>query len=284
MGSENDPDSRRFSRRKFIFGSGALILGTGLAAATGNLPRIKFNEQPLEEYDNRFIETVNKYPSSRFYYHNAANNPTRFERALASPALNIEADVVNLDGELYIAHSVSELIKNLKKYPEYHEIQKADYVFRKIVESGKNPAIDIKLNRYDQDGFDLLMHTVNENIPEDSVVTTFSGEIEHVFKINDRPNSIVVPTINQWEIPDYIDRSNKWKDIDPAYMRFGATVDSNLWDDELQYLLGYNRNRGLETNVYTVNNESRIVTLLDWGATGITSDEESILSRASQTF
>lgn len=279
MGPENDPGSRRISRRRFLQGSSALAIGLGAVYITGNLPHMEFDDTPpFVEYDN-FLETLKTHPA-RFYFHNAANTPERLERALASPALNIEADVVNLDGELYIAHSVSELIKDLKKYPEYLEKQKAENVFRKIVESGKNPAIDIKLNRYDQDGFNLLMQTAKDNIPEDSVVTTYSGEPEHVFKIKDKPNSIVVPTIHQWEIPDYISRSNQWQDIDPTYMRFGATVGS-FWDDELQYLIDYNRERGLETNVYTINSESRIITLLDWGATGITSDDENIITRAT---
>ena len=285
MGSENDPDSRRLTRRNFLIGSGALILGTGLAKATGNLPRINFGEKPLEEYDDRFLETIKQYPSSRFYYHNAAENPLRLEKALASPALNIEADVINFDDRLYIAHSLKEFTRDLTVHPEYIEEQKAETVFRKIVDSGKNPAIDIKPAIRNGKGLNLLLNSIADNIPEETVVT-FSGEQDLVKEFTFRQNSIIVPTIfRQSQIYDYEEFAEKeWKNIDPEFIRVGATVNSEIWDDDLRSLLGYNRERGFESNVYTINDESRIITLLDWGATGITSDRESILTRANQTF
>ena len=282
MGSENDPGSRKISRREFVIGSSAFLVGTGIAAVTGNLPRINFNEQPFKEYDDKFLEARNKYPYTRFYYHNGANNPERFKNALASPALNIEADVVNFDGVLFVAHTLPEFIKDLKMHPEYMEIQRADYVFRKIVESGKNPAIDIKINLQDDKGFSLLINSIADIIPEDRIVT-FSGNKELAKEFTFRPNSIVVPTVGKsWQIPEYKKYAERnWKNIDPNLVRVGATVDSDFWDDDLQDLIGFNTSRGFETNVYTVNSESRIITLLNWGATGITSDEESIISRAT---
>lgn len=282
---EDPSQPQELSRRKFLKLGAASAVALGGLYLTGRFPRIDFLDRPpLEEYDSDIEEIRKQFPNARWIDHNAGNNPYIRKMALEGPAVNIEADAIDFDNQPFIYHSRSEFERDIKIHPDYLESQKASNVFKEIIESGKNPAIDIKSQS--QDGFDRLMEAVYENIPED-VVVSFSGEPRLVEQTTERKNSIIIPTYQPWEVNKYKSNAeNTWRDFDPEYLRFGASFGPNFSDRQVRELLNYNKEHelDLESNMWIIDDPRRMLTLLRWGATSITTNRRNIIGRATNPF
>lgn len=273
--------SRHYSRREVLKLGAVSTVAIGGLYISGKMPRIGFLERPpLEEYDSQVEEIRILYPNTGWIDHNAGNNPYSRKAALEGPAKNIETDAIDFDSKPVIAHSIPEFKRDVRFNPDLLELQNAGFVFREIIENGKNPVIDIKPQN--QEGFERLMEAVNENIPED-VVVTFSGEPSYVLQAAERRNSILLPTYQPWEIDEYTSNADgAWKDFDPEFYRFGASFGPNFSDRDLRNLLNYNLEHelDLESNIWIVDDPKRMLTLLRWGATFITTNNRTVIGKA----
>lgn len=260
--------SSTITRREFILFSLAII-------APFVITNHKIQNRIFDNFD--FSEDLRDRLNTRFYFHNAANDPKLFEEALQSSTSNVEIDVVSFQGKLYVAHSLSDL-KKMRE--EKQDGQLFETVLGKIIASGKNPAFDLKLDRNDHEGFAQFKDIVDHLVPENRLAT-FSGRLfSFLDQIPSSDQRIVVYTLDSDTKEEYLARAKKWEKEEITGR--GATIRTT--NPILAEILEFNASRGFETNIWPVNRNLQVINLLRMGATGITSDNERILAKASMTL
>ncbi len=226
-----------------------------------------------------FSAELKNFPDTRFYYHNAASSPYLLQKALESSVPNIEIDVINYSGRLYTAHGLEEFEQMDDKQQQEQTLEN---IIQSVVNSGKNPAFDLKINQEDQAGFDRFISLVNGLVPKDRLVT-FSGKSFNLLEqITNPADALVLYTVDgSSALSEYLslqERLGRQKDGPKR----GATV--RIDSPVLAEILEFNRQNGLETNIWPVDKRARVIDLLRKGANGITSNNRQLLQQATRIF
>jgi len=258
---------QKISRRK--------ALKLGLTFLT--LPLIlKDTQDPDTNYASDFSKELKKHANTRFYYHNAADNPETFKKALKSSAENIEIDVVNVNGKLFVAHSLDEfraMSENTKKGQDF------ELIVNQVIAAGKNPAFDLKISGDDKEGFSLFKGEVETLVPKDRLATFSGGTLYLLDEIESSKNRIIAYTLNKNLLPQYYQRAAGW--LENGTIGRGATVEygSDIMDEVLEF----NNQAGVNfpTNVWSVDSYYQVLDSLRRGASGITTDSEQIIKSAA---
>ena len=259
-----DPLSAEITRRQMFLVLGGLLLAPTVAADTAR----------DWYYDQKFSESLQQYPNARFYFHNAATNPDMLQKSLQTGAPNIEIDVLSIDGKLYAAHSEKEL-KIMSD--DQKEDQRLANIITKIIDAGKCPAFDIKFGKDEPNVFEEFMRLVKVLVPKNRPATFSGKDFKVLGQIPSGEKRIVVYTVERGKEKEYFSLAKIWID-NGGKLGQGATINSDLATDRSP-ILEFNRENGLETNIWSVNNLSQVFDLLKRGATGITSDNAQMLNK-----
>lgn len=213
-------------------------------------------------------------------YHNAGSidqNPERFENALRNKnILELELDVIYYQGHLLAAHGTKTFARYAQLNPEAVEQQKLEKRVKKCIKADKAIHFDIKNSVRNKYALESLARLVN-SIPRTTRVM-FSGNNwalqESIQKRVTRPHKMLF-TVNG--------HLHTWEDYEKKYLNstvlphspIGVSIKNNLVNP---YIIKALNAHSHHSQVYWVDTATAAVAFDKMGVTGITSNNEELLS------
>ena len=254
------------TRREFL---PFLALG-GVAALTA-IPRPNLfplpREEPLDQYRDKLAAS-----NLLGFAHNAANEKEIFELFLKSNIKNVEVDIQQKNGVLYVAHHTREMHSLRWIQPESID---AEIILASITLQGINPHFDLKSSVANPVGTRLFRELMEDEkkVPPHLEVTISSQQWPLITSLlgSKRPHRSLF-TIEDWrKLPRF---QEFLENLDTPWENIGISLKNNLATREV---VEHFSNLGLQVVVWTVDWPKRALELSSWGARGITSDKPQLL-------
>lgn len=216
------------------------------------------------------------------FAHNAANidqyrDFARFDNFLDSLAYGVEIDLIATDGVLFGGHARESLIQFFKEYPDFIDSQRASRLIEKATRAGKHIHLDIK-GSIDTHELEKAISNLIDNIPGSFDVYTSGKDWDKLDRIRRSAQREVktLYTINGQgsnTFSEFLARRDTLTSSERLFI--GASVKD---DQATPRALGDIRSCQEFSLVYGIENPQDIVSLGQWGASGITSDDIDILN------